>query len=94
MSNRRLGSPVDVKKSPNSEKKVSSSKRMTTYNQPTKGVKLTEYELNLIEDSIVKLRDLTGKNITFSKVVRSMSYLLEDEQTLKQLSHIISLRIQ
>mgnify|MGYP000918971724 CR=1 FL=1 len=93
MSNRRLGPPINVNKKSDDEVKEVSTKRMTTYNQPTKGVKLTEYELSLVEESIAKLRDVTGKNITFSKVIRSMSYLLEDDSTIVKLSSIITNRI-
>ena len=93
MSNRRLGVTSASKKS---EKKSSSDsdQRLTTYNQPTKGVKFNQYERELVEKSISTLRDATGDNVTFSKVIRSLSYMLEEKDVISKLGVILKDRIQ
>ena len=90
-NNRRLKSPDVINKKTIDE--IKEEKRLTTYKQPTKGVKFNQHERELIESAIISLRDATGQNITFSKVLRSLAYLLEEKDITGKLALIVENRI-
>lgn len=85
MSNRRLGAQQKTEKT----KVVAPSVRESTYKQPTKGFKLTKTEADNLAKLTKTLRLDTGENVTDNKVVRALTYLVDDPKIVKALSAVI-----